>query len=102
MTDITPEQIAKLAKWAGLKGVRVQKNHVFHEIRYGGMRIFDPINDHADAWLLLEKLWRDELEVTLSHAGHGLELVPRGMPSFDVTADNPRAALCLAILEMLE
>ncbi len=103
MTDITPQQIAKLAKWAGLENPRVTKDgQVLHGPTGHGVTCypFAPVNRPGDAWLLLERALQGDVTLTFVNAADGRP-VQAFLSELLGEADNPRTALCLAILELL-
>ena len=112
MTNITPQRIAKLAEWAGLEAAEVVDDVVTYIYRKRtrvedtvGIEHFDPVNNWADAGLLLERAIEHELDPEFYNAPSdfiGAQLTDGEFHEYRWQSKNPREALCLAILEMVE
>lgn len=93
------EQIAKIAEWMGLEDAHWDGDRVVYTTYYKGLpnvNEFDPINDGADAWRVLEHATNTRIEICENGT-----LVCLGAQAM-AGADTPAEALCLAVLEMID
>ena len=109
MTDITPERIAKIAEWMGLRPVGISRGILYIEGIYNENLDdfeeipFDPINNPADAWRVLEhvtaaglryvEMCTEEVDIHNNTTGEILA---------SAHGANQREALCAAVLEMID
>ena len=129
--NITAEQIAKIAEWMGRKDVRCTPTIVTYRPwpNLSNRVRFDPINDPADAWQVLEhvthllgieaRIFSGPVSVEDPGSIHADDFTCRISPLWapfkgDIdpnystsalgigTRDTPAAALCAAVLEMID
>ncbi len=104
-----PEQLAKIAEWMGLPRARIDSGGcgVVYNLSPIDCLEFDPINNAADAWRVLERAISSEIDVQLARADATSVLAVLAQEN---DPDNPALtsagsvaeALCLAVLEMIE